>query len=123
VTFAFWCVLIAALLPYVPFGLAARFLDPKTPRPSVPNLTGLPARAYGAHLNALEAFAPFAAGVIIAHIVQGPSATVNWLAALFIVARLAHLAFYLTDRQPPRTAAFLTGLVITIVIFAQAAFH
>jgi uncharacterized MAPEG superfamily protein len=122
-TLAFWCVLVAALLPYVPFGLAARFLDSKTPRMGAPKLEGLPARAYGAHLNAFEAFAPFAAAVIIAHIVEGPSAAVNWLAVLFIVARAAHLAFYLMDRPPLRSSAFFVGLVIIIAIFVQTAFY
>lgn len=121
-TFAFWCVLVAALLPYVPLGLATRFLDPETPRKNVPNLEGLPAHAYGAHLNAVEAFAPFAAAVIISHIVEGASATVNGLAALFILARLAHLAFYVTDRQLLRTTAFFVGLVTVIAIFVQNAF-
>jgi uncharacterized MAPEG superfamily protein len=122
-TIAFWCVFVAVLLPYVPLGLSARLLDPKLPRKNVPNLEGLPARAYGAHLNAFEAFPPFAAAVIISHIVEGASATVNWVAVLFIVARLGHMGFYLADRQPPRSAAFLVGLAIVIVIFVQAAFH
>jgi uncharacterized MAPEG superfamily protein len=122
-TLAFWCVFIAALLPYVPFGLTARLLNPKTPRQGVPNLEGLPARAHGAHLNAFEAFPPFAAAVIISHIVEGASTTVNWLAVLFIVARLGHMGFYLADRQPLRSASFFVGLIVVIVIFVQTAFH
>jgi uncharacterized MAPEG superfamily protein len=122
-TLAFWCVLVAALLPYVPVSLASRFLDPRTPRKGVANLEGLPARAYAAHLNAFEAFPPFAAAVIISHLVEGASATVNWLAALFILARLAHMGFYLGDRQPLRSAAFFVGLIVVIVIFVQTAFH
>ena len=122
-TVAFWCVFVAALLPYVPVGLSQRFLDPRMPRKGVPNLEGTAARAYGAHLNAFEAFPPFAAAVIISHVVHGPSALVDWLAVLFIVARLAHMGFYLADRQPPRTASFFLGLIVVIVIFVQAAFH
>jgi uncharacterized MAPEG superfamily protein len=122
-TLAFWCVLVAALLPYVPANLAARGLDPKLPRKGVANLDGLPARAYFAHLNAFEAFPPFAAAVIISHIVEGASTTVNWLAVLFIVARLAHMGFYLSDRQPLRSASFFVGLFIVIAIFVQTAFH
>lgn len=106
-TLAFWCVLVAALLPYVPFGLASTKLNPHAPRLGAPALDGLPARAYGAHLNSFEAFPAFAAAVIISHIVEGPSATVGWLAVAFILARLAHMAFYLSDRQPLRTACFL----------------
>jgi uncharacterized MAPEG superfamily protein len=122
-TLAFWCVLVAALLPYVPVSLAARLLDPKLPRKGVASLEGLPARAYAAHLNAFEAFPPFAAAVIISHIVESASATVNWLAILFIVARLAHMGFYLADRQPLRSASFFVGLIVVIVIFIQTAFH
>jgi uncharacterized MAPEG superfamily protein len=72
-TFAFWCVLVAALLPYVPFSIAARPLDPNLPRKGAPNLEGMAARAYGAHFNAFEAFPPFAAAVIISHIVKAPA--------------------------------------------------
>ena len=122
-TLAFWCVLVAALLPYVPFSIAARPLDPKLPPKGAPNLEGMAARAYGAHFNAFEAFPPFAAAVIISHIVEGASGLVNGLAALFIVARLAHMGFYLADRQPLRSASFLVGLAIVIVIFVQTAFH
>ena len=122
-TIAFWCVLIALLLPYAPLGLASRHLDPKTPRKGVANLEGLPARAYGAHLNGLETFAPFAAAVIVAHIVQGANATTNVLAMLFILARLAHMGFYLGDSQPLRTTAFFAGLFLTIAIFVSPAFR
>ena len=122
-TVAFWCVLIAALLPYVPFGMVSSKLDRNTPRLGVAKLEGLQARAYGAHLNAFETFAPFAAAVIIAHIVEGASATINWLAVIYIVARLGHLGFYLADRQPLRSAAFFLGLLVTIIIFVQPAFH
>jgi uncharacterized MAPEG superfamily protein len=122
-TLAFWCVLIAAILPYVPLGLANRFLDPRTPRKGVANLEGLPARAHGAHLNAFEAFPAFAAGVIISHIVEGASSLVNILAVLFIIARLAHMGFYLADRQPLRSGSFFAGAAVIVVIFVQNAFH
>ena len=121
-TIAFWCVFVAALLPYVAFGFV-RGADPKNPRTSVKNFEGQSARAHAAHLNAFEAFPPFAAAVIISHVVEGASATVNWLAVLFIVARLAHMGFYLADRQPLRSASFFVGLIIVIVIFVQTAFH
>ncbi len=97
-TIAFWCVLIAALLPYVPFAFV-KGLNPKMPRVGVDSSKGQAARAHGAHLNAFEAFAPFAAAVIIAHVVEGASAFINVLAVLFIVARVAHMAFYLQDRR------------------------
>jgi len=118
-TVAFWCVLVAALLPYAPFGLV-KGLDPKNPRIRVKDLTGLPARAHSAHLNAFEAFAPFAAAVIISHLTLGANAWTNILALAFVAARLAHMGFYLADQQPPRSAAFFVGFTIVVVMFIHA---
>jgi uncharacterized MAPEG superfamily protein len=122
-TIAFWCVLVAALLPYVPFGLASSKLNPHTPRVGAQALEGLAARAYGAHCNGFEAFPFFATAVIVAHLVEGANAAVDWLAVAFIVARLAHMAAYLMDRRPLRSTFFFIGLALTIVIFVHPAFH
>ncbi len=122
-TVAFWCVFVAAILPYVPFGLASSKLNPRAPRLGAPALEGLAARAYGAHLNGFEAFPFFAAAVLVSHIVEGANATVGWLALAFTVVRLAHMGFYLSDRQPLRSASFFVGLALTIVIFIHPAFH
>ncbi len=120
-TIAFWCVLVAALLPYVPFGFV-KGLDPKAPRVAVKDLAGLPARAHGAHLNAFEAFPPFAAAVIISHLTLGANPWTNLLALLFLAARGAHLAFYLADMPPYRSATFSVGLLTVIAMFIRAAF-
>ena len=122
-TIAFWCILVAGLLPYAAFSFAAAKLDPKMPRLAARNLEGLSARAYAAHLNHFEAFPFFAAAVIAAHLAEGPSATVNWLALAFIAVRIGHTAAYLADSQPARSACFTLGLILTIVIFVHPAFH
>ncbi len=119
-TIAFWCVLVAALLPYVPFGLV-KGLDARLPRAGVMDLAGLSARAHAAHLNAFEAFAPFAAAVVISHLTLGANAWTNILALAFLAARFAHMGFYLADRQPPRSAAFGAGLLIVVAMFLHAA--
>ncbi|THD47749.1 MAG: hypothetical protein E7774_04190 [Bradyrhizobium sp.] len=121
-TVAFWCILAAALLPYVAFAKVSG-LEQRTPRIAATALEGLSARANGAHLNAFEAFAPFAAAVIVSHIVEGASGTVDALAIAFIVVRLAHMAFYLLDRPPLRSACFGIGFLLVIAIFVQTAFH
>ena len=120
-TIAFWCVLAAAFLPYAPFGLV-KGLDPGNPRAGIRDLTGRSARAHSAHLNAFEAFPPFAAAVIISHLTLGANLWTNLLALAFLVARVAHMYFYLADRQPPRSAAFSAGAVIVVLMFLHAAF-
>jgi uncharacterized MAPEG superfamily protein len=122
-TLAIWCVLVAALLPYVPFLLAERQLDAHTPRRGAPQLEGLAARAHGAHLNAFEAFPFFAAAVIVSQVVEGASATVGWLALAFIVVRIGHIGFYLADRPALRSACFTVGLVLAAIIFIHPAFR
>jgi uncharacterized MAPEG superfamily protein len=122
-TLAIWCVLVAAFLPYFPFGLARRKLDPHAPRLNAAQLDGLAARAYGAHLNAFEAFPFFAAAVIVSQIVEGANATVGGLALAFVMARIGHIAFYLADRPPVRSACFTLGLALTLAIFIHPAFH
>jgi uncharacterized MAPEG superfamily protein len=121
-TIAFWCVLVAAFLPYVAFGMV-KGLDANLPRASAGKLQGASLRAHGAHLNAFEAFAPFATAVIIAHIVEGPSTTVNLLACAFILARVGHSFFYVTGRQPVRSACFGVGLLLIVAIFINPLFH
>ena len=70
---AYWCVLIAAVLPYVWIALAktgAAGYNNRNPRAWVARQEGnyRVQRANAAHLNAFEAFAPFAAGVVMAQL-------------------------------------------------------
>ena len=122
-TIAFWCVLIAGLLPYAAFALAAASLNPSLPRLAATRLEGLPARAHGAHLNAFEAFGFFAAAVIIAFLVEGASGWTNGLAIAFIIVRLGHIGFYLADISALRSACFALGMLLILAIFVQAALH
>ena len=122
-TIAFWCVFVAGLLPYAAFSVMATSLEPRLPRVAAAKLEGAGARANGAHLNAFEAFGFFAAAVIVAHLVEGPNPTVNLLAMAFIAIRVGHMAFYLADRQPFRSACFGLGMLTIIAIFLHAAFH
>ena len=122
-TIAFWCVLVAALMPYLPFGLAAGRLDPNAPRRNTSELEGRVARAYGAHLNAFENFGPFAAAVIISYLVESANSTVNVLELVFIVARFAHMGFYIAGVAPLRTLSWFAGMLMVIAIFVHSALH
>ncbi len=121
-TIAIWCILIAQILPYVAFGFV-KGIDPDQPRFQVGQLVGQSVRAYGAHLNGLETFPWFAAAVIVAHMVGGPSRIVDILAVLYILVRVGHLAAYLAGRQPLRTAAFTVAQLIALAIFVSPLFR
>lgn len=127
ISIAYWCVLIAAVLPYVWVGVAkssARGYDNRDPRgwlarQSSPRLQ----RAHAAHLNAFEAFPAFAAGVVVAHLAGVPEPRVALLAVVFVVARIAHGLLYLADRAVLRSLAWLVGLGCALALIAQAALH
>jgi len=111
---ALTALLTAALwIPYVVCqvmtnGALARenYIDP-TPRP----LPLWGQRANRAHLNAVEAFAPFAALVLIVHVVGKESAMTAFWAAAFFWIRLAHAIVYLFAAPFIRTVLFTLGFV------------
>ncbi len=74
-----------------------------------------------AQQNAWEAFAPFAAAVLTAHILGADQNAANALAALFIVSRLLHGVFYILDLSTARSAAWFGGLVAVVGLFVAAA--
>jgi uncharacterized MAPEG superfamily protein len=122
-TIAFWCVLIAGLLPYIAALTAkagARF-DNKNPRDWLAKQEGYRRRANAAQANAFEAFPLFAAAVIVAALVQAPQERVDLLAMSFVVARAAYFGFYLLDWAVPRSAAWFAGIGCAVAIFVAGA--
>ncbi len=122
-TIAYWMVLVAAILPYVCVAFAKwrRGYDNHAPRAGIEQLDPRRQRAYWAHLNAFEAFPPFAAAVIIAHLAQAPQSMVDGLAVTFIAARCLHLVFYLQDLATARSLAWTAGMGCVIALFVISA--
>jgi uncharacterized MAPEG superfamily protein len=122
-TFALWMILVAALLPYatVAIAKAGGAVDNRAPRLSAENLTGRARRADWAHRNHFEAFAPFAAAAIVAHLAHAPQGRSDVLAAAFIALRIAYTWAYLADRDRLRSLFWALGLLCVIGLFAVAA--
>lgn len=122
-TFAYWCVLAAALMPILWVGLAKarRDFDNAAPREWLAALEGWRRRANAAQLNSWEAFAPFAAAVIIAHLAGAAQGRIDALAGLFVAARLAYGALYIADRPTLRTIAWMVAMGCTVGLFVVAA--
>lgn len=128
-TIAFWCVLVGVLLPYVCFGIARnrgrglhgeRLRDNRNPRDFPNRIEGLAKRAWDAHLNAFESLPAFAAAVIIAHLVHAPQNQIDILAAVWVLARAAHVAFYVTDKSTLRSSAQFVSLACVLGLFVVA---
>ncbi|MCR6663938.1 MAG: MAPEG family protein [Luteimonas sp.] len=123
---AYWCVLIAAALPYVWIFVTktgAPKYNNRNPRAWIAKQEGnyKVQRANGAHLNALEAFAPFAAGVVLAQLAGVDPARIALLAVAFIVLRVLHGVLYIADVPLGRSLAWLGGYACVIVLLALAA--
>lgn len=122
---AYWCVLVAALLPYlwvaIAKGSAPRY-DNRDPRGWIarqeqPRLR----RAYHAHSNALEAFAPFAAGVLAAQLAGLAPAAIAGLSLGFVVLRIVHGLAYIADLAWLRSLAWFGAMGCVVTLFARAA--
>lgn len=124
-TTAYWCVLIAALMPYVWTGIAkARGVgryDNRDPRAYLATQSGISQRANAAQLNAFEAFAPFAAAVIVAHLANAMQSTIDGLAIGFVVARTLYGVAYILDQSTLRSLLWFAALGCVIALFIVSA--
>lgn len=124
-SFAYWCVLVAALLPLsmaVAAKLGGRFgpRDNHNPREFLETLGGWQKRAHWAQQNGFEAFPPFAAAVIIAHLAGAAQSSIDLLAGIFIAARIAYGVLYIADLALLRSLAWFVGLGCIIGLFVVA---
>ena len=124
---AFWCVLVAGVLPFgcaylAKFGGGATTrYDNRDPRAWLAAQTGFRARANAAQANSFEALPLFAAAVVIAVLQHVPVATIDLLAVVFVVARVAYIVCYVTDRPTLRSALWGVGFLAIVALFVFAA--
>lgn len=123
-TLAYWCVLVAGLLPYVAT-LTAKIggerFDNANPRDWLGGQSGFRRRANAAQLNGFEAFPLFAAAVIVAHLAGAEQGRIDLLALTFVAARVLYLGFYLADLATLRSLAWFVGIGSAIALFFAAA--
>lgn len=115
-----WCLVIAALLPYVLSFSGGYFrmrqlggIDNKHPRLQAAKLEGAGARAYAAQANAWEALAFFTAAVVVLHLANPEAArgsTAASLSLVFLATRIVHPIAYVANLDVLRSLAFLVGL-------------
>jgi uncharacterized MAPEG superfamily protein len=122
-SFADWMILAAVFLPYVTVAAGKwtkKNFDNSHPRDWEQGLQGWQARAIAAHHNHFEAFAPFAAGVIVAQLAQVAQNRVDLLAGLFVLARVIYTLCYLTNRASLRSIVWSLGFLCVILLFLSA---
>ncbi|HET9122642.1 MAG TPA: MAPEG family protein [Acidiferrobacteraceae bacterium] len=116
---AYWCVLAAALMPYliVIVAKSGGAYDNHAPRAQLAAAQGWRQRLNWAHLNAFEAFAPFAAAVLTAEQLHAPQPTIDRLALVFVGLRLLHPVFYALDKPALRSLVWAGAYVCVLSLF------
>ncbi|SQD77014.1 MAPEG family protein [Moritella yayanosii] len=124
-TIAYWCVLAAAIIPYI-WAITAKASKPgfnnNKPRIFLNDLEGWGQRANWAQANSFEAFPAFAAAIIIGSVVSNVEQnTLDALALLFVTCRLLHGIFYITDKATLRSIVWFIGISSWVSIFVLSA--
>jgi len=125
---SFYCVLIASLLPIVWVGYAkitAGFTvrDNANAPEFLSKVKGKSQRAKWAQNNSWEAFAPFAAAVIIAHLCHVEQKLIDCISILFIVMRILFGFFYIYNKPTLRTLTWTVGIGCCISLYYLSAQH
>ncbi|MES2399018.1 MAG: MAPEG family protein [Pseudomonadota bacterium] len=125
-TFAYWCVLVAAILPIICAGIAkyGTFDKPRreggfdnhNPRAWLARQTDWRARANAAQANTFEALPFFFAAVIIAHQLQARQTLLDILAFMFVVLRIAYILMYVADMAKTRSSVWAVALLVNVAI-------
>lgn len=129
-TIAYWCVLIAALLPIACAAIAKYGMmstprrdggfDNHNPRGWLAKQTDWRGRANAAQQNTFEALPFFFAAVIIAHMLQAAQTRLDIMALLFVFLRIAYIMMYVADLAKARSAVWAVALFVNILILLSA---
>lgn len=125
-TLAYWCVLVAALLPIVCAGMAkwGTFGKPRrdggfdndNPRAWLARQTDWRARANAAQANSFEALPFFIGAVIIAHQLGAYQMRLDLLAFVYVVLRVVFILLYVANLANVRSLVWSLALVVNVAI-------
>ncbi|TWI52295.1 putative MAPEG superfamily protein [Pseudomonas duriflava] len=126
-TFGYWCILFAYLIPYAAASYA-KFTgggftpeNNREPRAFLAGLKGPRGRAHAAQQNAFEITPLFAAAVIVAHVTGGAAqGTINLFAFLFVISRIVYTWLYIKDRASQRSKVWAFGMLCIVILFFAA---
>ena len=119
-TLAYWCVLVAALLPYLAAYIAKagsfRLRDNLAPRDWMGRQAGWRARALAAQNNSFEGLPFFIGAVVIAHQLGAAQARLDMLAAVYVLLRIVYIALYIRGFGTARSTVWALAFAVNIAI-------
>ncbi len=117
---AYWCVLAAALLPYVSAYMAkiGSFgpRDNVSPREWMSRQSGWRSRANAAQANSFEGLPFFIGAVVIAHQLSAAQGTLDALAVAYVVLRILFIGLYVRGASSLRSAVWALGFLVNVAI-------
>lgn len=120
-TMAYWCLLGAALLPYVTAWIAKAGAfgpaDNGSPRAWAARQDGWRARALAAQNNGFEGLPLFMAGVLAAHQFGASQARIDALALAYLLLRVVYVSLYIRDRSTLRSLVWMLGVAASVALF------
>ncbi len=121
-TVAYWCLLVAALLPIAcawlakagKLGIPRRDggYDNTNPRNWLARQKDWRARANAAQANSFEALPLFMAAVIIAHQLGANQVRLDILAFLYVALRILYIMMYISDLPTARSVVWAMALLV-----------
>ena len=125
-TVAYWCVLVAALLPIVCAWIAksgplrkppaqCRY-DKSDPRSWLARQGDWRARANAAQANSFESLPFFIGAVIIAHQLGARQTWLDLLAMLFVMLRMFYIMMYVSNMPTARSAVWAGAFMVNVAI-------
>jgi uncharacterized MAPEG superfamily protein len=124
VTIPLLCVFLAFLLIYLPkiplsvaMAKSPGGYNNRQPRDQQAALEGWGRRAAAAHANGFESFAPFAAAVLVAHLVRTDPHTTAVIAIVHVAARTIYPVAYIADIHALRSTVWFVGFGATAGLF------
>ncbi|MBO9680137.1 MAPEG family protein [Paenacidovorax monticola] len=125
-TAAYWCVLIAAVLPLLCSVLAKRGslgkprrdggFDNHDPRGWLARQNDWRARANAAQANSFEALPFFIGAVVIAHQLGAGQTLLDLLAFLFVMLRVFYIMMYVADMPTVRSVVWGAAFFVNVAI-------
>lgn len=122
-----FCLVVGTFMPYLWAFIGAYLrsqqlgqLDNKNPRGQAAETTGAAARAYAAQQNAWEALPVFIVAVFISYLGNFDGIIAALGSVAWVLARLLHGYFYLTDQDRLRSLSFVVGIGCVIIMMTTA---
>ena len=127
-TIALWCLFVAAILHVLSKAPVASLMaklpegyNNNMPREQAASLEGAGKRAFAIHLNQIESFPLFAAGVLVVTALSINSSTVEYLAIAYVLARIIYIPIYLKDIATLRTMVWSVGYGSSLALICSPA--